>query len=87
MNAIAVNIIAGFISFAVTFKAVPTFMESFSKANLFGYDMSKREKKKVPEAMGVICGAVYLIVMFLYIPFPFVNVKKDAAEVDFNHRY
>ena len=30
-----------------------------------------------PESMGVICGAVYLIIMFLFIPVPFY---KHLAE-------
>ena len=34
-----------------------------------------------PEAQGVLCGAVYLIVVFLFIPVPFYNyLTTDEAQ-------
>lgn len=33
----------------------------------------QKSNAPVPEPMGVICAAVYLIVMFLFIPFPFIE--------------
>nr|KAG5706755.1 hypothetical protein BaRGS_007258 [Batillaria attramentaria] len=57
----------------------------FIKANLFGIDMSKRSKEKVPESMGVICGAVFLIIMFLFIPVPFYKHLAENQTGKFPH--
>eukprot|EP01103_Thecamoeba_quadrilineata_P015300 TRINITY_DN4794_c0_g1_i1.p1 TRINITY_DN4794_c0_g1~~TRINITY_DN4794_c0_g1_i1.p1 ORF type:complete len:462 (-),score=31.47 TRINITY_DN4794_c0_g1_i1:23-1303(-) len=65
-----------FISFVggyITFKMIPAMTEMFINANLFGIDMSKDTKQKVPESTGVICGVVYLTCVFLFIPFPFMD--------------
>ncbi len=46
-----------------------------------------------PEAQGVVCGAVYLCIMFLFIPVPFYEymTQKEVtqfpfSEVSMNHR-
>ncbi len=41
------------------------------KAGLKGVDMSKHHKKEIPECMGGICAIVYLLVIIIFIPFPF----------------
>ena len=38
--------------------------------------MSKRDKREVPEALGVVSGAVFLISMFVFIPIPFYQNLK-----------
>ncbi|CAD5123298.1 DgyrCDS11655 [Dimorphilus gyrociliatus] len=43
----------------------------FIGANLFGKDLNKAQLKKLPEAQGVLAGAFFLIVLFLFIPVPF----------------
>ncbi|KAK6754193.1 hypothetical protein RB195_013288 [Necator americanus] len=45
----------------------------FIKRKMYGNDQCKKSNDPIPEPMGVICAAVYLIVMFLFIPFPFVE--------------
>ena len=37
-----------------------------------------------PEAQGVICGAVFLITIFLFIPFPFYDKLLKADLFPFN---
>ena len=37
-----------------------------------------------PEAQGVICGAVFLIAMFVFIPFPFYDKMLEADQFPFN---
>ena len=54
--------------------------ETFLKANLFGIDMSKKSKQKVPEASGVIVGCVLLIVTFLMIPLSFKDYLIPTAD-------
>ncbi|GIY23418.1 UDP-N-acetylglucosamine--dolichyl-phosphate N-acetylglucosaminephosphotransferase [Caerostris extrusa] len=38
-----------------------------------------------PEAMGVICGSVFLIIMFIFIPIPFIQYWTTNLEVPFPH--
>ena len=38
-----------------------------------------------PEGLGVICGAVYLISMFLFIPIPFLPSLIPETETPFKH--
>lgn len=40
---------------------------------MYGNDQCKVSNAPIPEPMGVICAAVYLIVMFMFIPIPFVE--------------
>lgn len=55
----------------------------FVKANLYGIDMSKSRKEKIPEALGVVTGCVFLITLFIFIPVPFSqSILKNA---DFPH--
>ncbi|KAG8179866.1 hypothetical protein JTE90_007046 [Oedothorax gibbosus] len=55
------------------------------KADLCGVDLGKQNKDKIPEGMGVICGSVFLIVMFLFIPIPFVQYWTTNADAPFPH--
>ena len=59
----------------------------FIKARLFGIDLNKPTTKRdangvlvrpyeghqVPEAMGAVCCTVYLVCMFIFLPFPFLH--------------
>ncbi|XP_071175281.1 UDP-N-acetylglucosamine--dolichyl-phosphate N-acetylglucosaminephosphotransferase-like [Mytilus edulis] len=66
-----VNAALSVLGFLICYKVIPPFGEMFIQAHLFGIDQSKTTKAKVPEALGVICGAIFLIIMFLFIPVPF----------------
>ncbi|KAJ8315940.1 hypothetical protein KUTeg_005954 [Tegillarca granosa] len=74
-----------FIGFLVCFNIIPKFRDMFIEANLFGIDMSKTSREKVPESLGVICGAVFLIIMFLFIPVPFYKHLSDNESTRFPH--
>lgn len=63
----AMSVVGGLL----TFHLLPKFKETFIKAQLYGVDMSKRYKEKIPESMGAIVGCVFLMVMFVYMPVPF----------------
>ncbi|KAK7105584.1 UDP-N-acetylglucosamine--dolichyl-phosphate N-acetylglucosaminephosphotransferase-like [Littorina saxatilis] len=85
---LAINAAMSAAGFLVCFNIIPKFKDMFIKANLFGVDMSKRTKSKIPESMGVICGAVYLIIMFLFIPVPFYKHLADNRKGNFPyHEY
>ena len=65
-----------FISIAgsyVLYKIMPKFKEMFTKAGLKGVDMSKKEKYEIPEAYGVIAGAMFLVITFIFIPLRFYD--------------
>ena len=47
------------------------------KAGLKGKDMSKTNKKEIPETMGAVCAVVYIMAIICFIPFPFY---KDIVE-------
>ncbi|KAF2905694.1 hypothetical protein ILUMI_00478 [Ignelater luminosus] len=68
---IVINAIMSIIAYVITVKLIPKLKDMFIKANLFGIDMSKRTSEKVPEAIGVVSGCMFLVTMFLFIPIPF----------------
>lgn len=84
MEPLLVNGIYSALCFIATIKAIPNFKEIFVKANLFGRDLNKNSDAKVPEALGVITGAIYLVTMFLFIPIPFLN--DDVTKIEFRNK-
>lgn len=68
---ILINSILSVCFYFSTLKIIPTLSGVFIKANLFGIDLNKTSKEKIPEAFGVVVGCMYLIAMFLFIPVPF----------------
>nr|CAD7442647.1 unnamed protein product [Timema bartmani] len=70
-------------AYIVTGKIIPRLKYMFIKAHLFGMDMSKTSKDKVPEAQGVVSGCVFLVTLFLFIPVPFS--QHIIKNVDFPH--
>ncbi|KAL7741589.1 hypothetical protein ACLKA6_019360 [Drosophila palustris] len=81
-TAIAVNATISMGAYLMTVRIIPRLREMFINANLFGRDLCKKDKPKVPESYGVIIGCVFLIVMFLFIPIPFTfdeNAATDAV--------
>ncbi|XP_067947715.1 UDP-N-acetylglucosamine--dolichyl-phosphate N-acetylglucosaminephosphotransferase-like [Watersipora subatra] len=96
---IAINVVMSCFASAVLFHIIPKFKEMFIKAGLSGTDMNKipsvpiqstaqnpsaLEKPILPEAQGVLSGAVYLIVVFLFIPVPFLR-HFTTSDVQFPH--
>jgi len=59
------------IAFSLTYSMIRWLGSAFMKAGLKGVDMSKLHKKEIPECMGGICAVVYLMVVIIFIPFPF----------------
>ncbi|KAH3812754.1 UDP-N-acetylglucosamine--dolichyl-phosphate N-acetylglucosaminephosphotransferase-like [Dreissena polymorpha] len=82
---ILINAVMSCIGFFVCLSIIPKFGDMFLRADLSGVDMSKRAKNKIPEAMGVICGAVFLVIMFLFIPVPFYRHLADPNNKQFPH--
>lgn len=78
LSYLIINLIFSMLSCVFMIKFIPHLMDMFIKANLFGIDVHKRKKVKLPEAMGVVAGCIYLITLFLFIPVPF---SKHIADV------
>nr|CAB3239522.1 UDP-N-acetylglucosamine--dolichyl-phosphate N-acetylglucosaminephosphotransferase-like [Phallusia mammillata] len=82
-----INGVVACVGFLMTMKLIPSFSPLFIAANLYGRDMSKTSDKKVPEALGVVSGAVYLVCMFFFIPFPFMDMTSDGnGSLNFNQK-
>ncbi|KAF9582022.1 tunicamycin resistance protein [Lunasporangiospora selenospora] len=77
---LTVNIGFAVLAGIITWFAVPALSEIFIKAGLKGMDLCKKSKQIIPESMGMVAGLIYLVVMFLFIPFPFM--KWFAASQD-----
>lgn len=76
--AIGVNATIAVGAFFLSSTLIPSFSNAFVSAGLKGRDLSKRDRREVPEALGVVSGAVFLISMFLFIPMPFYQNLKDG---------
>jgi UDP-N-acetylglucosamine--dolichyl-phosphate N-acetylglucosaminephosphotransferase len=59
------------IAFAASYSMIRWLGPTFMKAGLKGKDMSKVHKKEIPETMGAVCAVVYLLIIIVFIPFPF----------------
>ncbi|NXP70301.1 GPT acetylglucosaminephosphotransferase, partial [Ramphastos sulfuratus] len=68
-----INLGGSLLGFLGTLTLIPAFKDHFLAARLFGEDLNKASRRPVPEAQGVISGAVFLIVLFCFIPVPFLR--------------
>ncbi|KAI5921570.1 glycosyl transferase family 4-domain-containing protein [Camillea tinctor] len=63
--------LSGF-AFAASYAMIRWLGPTFIKAGLKGRDMSKLNNTHyIPECMGAICAVVYLLIIIVFIPFPF----------------
>ncbi|CAH1262603.1 DPAGT1 [Branchiostoma lanceolatum] len=85
---LVINTCLSALGMLVTLKVIPGFGEVFMKAGFKGRDLNKVVQKEIPESAGMISGAMFLIIMFLFIPFPFleywVSVKPQTSH-EFPH--
>lgn len=60
------------LAYAASYAMIRWLGPTFVKAGLKGRDMAKvNNKQHLPECMGAICAVVYLLVVVVFIPFPF----------------
>ncbi|AEO55490.1 hypothetical protein MYCTH_2299371 [Thermothelomyces thermophilus ATCC 42464] len=59
------------LAFSATFALIRRLGPTFIKAGFKGVDMSKHNRKELPECMGAVCAAVYLFAMIVFVPFAF----------------
>ncbi|KAK2616438.1 tunicamycin resistance protein [Conoideocrella luteorostrata] len=64
---LALSVLAFSLCYAMIRWLGPTFM----RAGFRGRDLSKTTHIEIPECMGAVCAAVYLLTVIVFIPFPF----------------
>ncbi|XP_047986821.1 UDP-N-acetylglucosamine--dolichyl-phosphate N-acetylglucosaminephosphotransferase [Leguminivora glycinivorella] len=84
MWSIIILVILSIIAFLITDELIPKLKELFIKAGLGGIDLCKTSKEKIPEALGVVSGCVFLVTCFLFIPIVFGNSLMDTANFPHN---
>ncbi|CAK6448694.1 unnamed protein product [Pipistrellus nathusii] len=80
-----VNLVGSLLGFAATVTLIPAFRGHFIAARLCGRDLNKRGQELIPESQGVISGAVFLILLFCFIPVPFLNCFVEEQCKAFPH--
>ncbi|XP_073949309.1 alg7 dolichyl-phosphate N-acetylglucosaminephosphotransferase [Choristoneura fumiferana] len=84
MWSIIILVILSIIAFLITDELIPNLKDLFIKAGLCGIDLCKTSKEKIPEALGVVSGCVFLVTCFLFIPIVFGNSLMDTAHFPHN---
>uniref|UniRef100_A0A8R1DVV2 UDP-N-acetylglucosamine--dolichyl-phosphate N-acetylglucosaminephosphotransferase n=1 Tax=Caenorhabditis japonica TaxID=281687 RepID=A0A8R1DVV2_CAEJA len=64
----------------ICYRLILDYIPIFIARKMYGNDQCKVSNAPVPEPMGVICAAVYLIVMFIFIPIPFLEWIGNETE-------
>ncbi|KAG7266911.1 hypothetical protein CRUP_005516 [Coryphaenoides rupestris] len=82
---LAVNCLLSALGCLATMRLIPAFKEHFIAAKLYGVDMNKTSKHQVPESQGVISGTVFLIILFCFIPVPFLGCLLGDQCTAFPH--
>ncbi|XP_053613191.1 UDP-N-acetylglucosamine--dolichyl-phosphate N-acetylglucosaminephosphotransferase [Plodia interpunctella] len=84
MWSLIVLLVLSFVAYLFTDELIPKLKELFIKAGLFGVDLCKPTKNKIPEAVGVVSGCIFLVTCFLFIPIVFGNGLMDTAHFPHN---
>ncbi|NXN93172.1 GPT acetylglucosaminephosphotransferase, partial [Rhinopomastus cyanomelas] len=80
-----INLGGSLLGFLATLTLIPAFKDRFLAARLFGQDLNKASRRPVPEAQGVISGAVFLIILFCFIPVPLLRCYVEEQCAAFPH--
>ena len=59
------------LAFCASFALIRWLGPTFMKAGFKGVDLSKHNRREIPECMGAVCAAVYLFAIIVFIPFAF----------------
>ncbi|KAI7904206.1 UDP-N-acetylglucosamine--dolichyl-phosphate N-acetylglucosaminephosphotransferase-like protein [Cokeromyces recurvatus] len=78
---LTISIIMSIIAGLFTFSTLPKLRDTFIKAHLSGKDMLKVNKPLLPETMGLPVAIIYMITLFLFIPFPFIDWFEGNARL------
>ncbi|TFK52268.1 N-acetylglucosaminephosphotransferase [Heliocybe sulcata] len=67
------------IAFLAALYLVPALGGIMVKANLKGKDLLKTYDTPIPESLGLVCASIYILLLILFIPFPFSGWYNDHA--------
>uniref|UniRef100_A0A158P9I8 UDP-N-acetylglucosamine--dolichyl-phosphate N-acetylglucosaminephosphotransferase n=1 Tax=Angiostrongylus cantonensis TaxID=6313 RepID=A0A158P9I8_ANGCA len=70
---VVMNAVLSTFGYVACRSLIMEYIPIFIQRRMYGNDQCKKSNDPIPEPMGVICAAVYLIIMFLFIPFPFAE--------------
>ncbi|XP_026331518.1 UDP-N-acetylglucosamine--dolichyl-phosphate N-acetylglucosaminephosphotransferase-like, partial [Hyposmocoma kahamanoa] len=84
MWSILILLVFSIISFLITDELIPKLKDLFINAGLYGIDMCKTSKNKVPEAIGVVSGCIFLVTSVLLIPIVFGYALMDREHFPHN---
>ncbi|KAF2455058.1 glycosyl transferase family 4-domain-containing protein [Lineolata rhizophorae] len=59
------------VAFSSSYALIRWLGDTFMRAGFKGRDMSKLRHTEIPETMGAVCAVVYLLMLIIFIPFPF----------------
>ncbi|KAI9278911.1 glycosyl transferase family 4-domain-containing protein [Phascolomyces articulosus] len=80
-DTVYVSISFAILAGVVTWKTLPRLAMTFVNARVSGVDVLKPDRPVIPEAMGFPTAVVYLIAMFCFIPFPFIDWFDGQARL------
>ncbi|VDM76033.1 unnamed protein product [Strongylus vulgaris] len=81
---VAVNAVLSLLGYFTCASLIKEYIPIFIQRKMYGNDQCKKSDDPVPEPMGVICAAAYLIIMFLFIPFPFAEWLGTESEFPYS---
>ncbi|VDN94972.1 unnamed protein product [Brugia pahangi] len=81
MLSLWVNILLSCVGAYISYRIILEYIPIFIKRQMYGKDQCKVYNIPIPEPIGVISAAVYLIVMFLFIPFPVYEWSKFESSI------
>ncbi|XP_020893077.1 UDP-N-acetylglucosamine--dolichyl-phosphate N-acetylglucosaminephosphotransferase [Exaiptasia diaphana] len=83
---LAFNFFMSLATFLLSIKIIPRIKGLFLAAGMAGKDLNKKDNDElIPEGLGVVSGAMYLMCLFLFIPLPFLSIWFEKGDYDFPH--
>ncbi|KAL6942246.1 tunicamycin resistance protein [Hanseniaspora vineae] len=76
---LSVSVVSSALGYAATKWLIPRVSDSFIKIGLFGKDLSKVGKPVIPETIGAIPSVIFILLMFINIPFFFFKDLTDST--------
>ena len=79
------HVLMSVVGFLGCYQLIPRCTEMFLQKNISGQDLGKKEKKKIPEAGGVISGCVFLMITILMIVIdygPHIMADRHCVQFD-----
>lgn len=80
-----ISILFSIIGGYVTYKSIISIKNVFVQRGRFGKDLLKTNLPQVPESVGAIVGVIYFVILFLFIPIPFLPFFNSNESDYFPH--